>query len=92
MIKLIIIDDDSLVCQALKTILEASQKVEVAAIGHDGSEALALFETHKPDILLMDIRMANVTGIQAGRILLEKYPDAKQRYRFELQYVNTVVK
>lgn len=80
MIKLVIIDDDSLVCQALKTILESSNKVEVAAIGHDGSEALELFETHKPDILLMDIRMANVTGIQAGRSLLEKYPNAKLLY------------
>lgn len=80
MIKLVIIDDDSLVCQALKTILESSGKVEVAAIGHDGSQALELFETHKPDILLMDIRMANVTGIQAGRGLLEKHPDAKLLY------------
>ncbi len=78
--KILLVDDDRLVCQALKTILEAEEDINIPAIGNDGSEALALYEQHRPDILLMDIRMANMTGIDAGRQIIEKYPDAKILY------------
>ncbi len=78
--KILLVDDDRLVCQALKTILEAEEDIEVPAIGNDGSDALPLYDTHKPDILLMDIRMANMTGIDAGRQIISKYSDAKILY------------
>lgn len=78
--KILLVDDDRLVCQALKTILEAEEEINIPAIGNDGSEALALYDQHRPDILLMDIRMANMTGIDAGRQIIEKYPDAKILY------------
>lgn len=78
--KILLVDDDRLVCQALKTILEAEEDIAVPAIGNDGSDALPLYDTHKPDILLMDIRMANMTGIDAGRQIISKYPDAKILY------------
>lgn len=74
---LLIIDDDKLVCQALKTILESDPQIQVLAIGHDGTDAVVLYEKHKPDILLMDIRMKNMTGIDAGREILSKNPLAK---------------
>ncbi|MDO5575074.1 MAG: response regulator transcription factor [bacterium] len=78
--KILLVDDDRLVCQALKTILEAEEDIAVPAIGNDGSDALPLYDTHRPDILLMDIRMANMTGIDAGRQIISKYPDAKILY------------
>lgn len=78
--KILLVDDDRLVCQALKTILEAEENIEIPAIGNDGSEAITLYEQHQPDILLMDIRMANMTGIAAGRQIIEKHPDAKILY------------
>lgn len=75
--KIIIIDDDQLVCMSLKMILEADENVTVAAIGNDGSEALPLYEEYKPDVLLMDIQMKDTNGTDALPGLLAKYPEAK---------------
>lgn len=77
---ILIIDDDPLVAISLKTILETDSNISVAAIGNDGSEALSLYEEHKPDVLLMDIRMNTMSGLEAGESLLQKYPDAKILY------------
>jgi DNA-binding NarL/FixJ family response regulator len=75
--KVIIIDDDPLVAQALKTILQADPEVSVDAVGYDGDVALILYHEHRPDILLMDIRMKNVSGLTAGERVLARYPDAR---------------
>lgn len=75
--KLVIIDDDQLVCRSLKIILEAEEGIEVAALGSDGQEALSLYETYRPDVLLMDVQMKNVNGTAALKELLKKYPEAK---------------
>lgn len=77
---IIIIDDDKLVCSALKTILENDKDIRVSHLGHSGEEAIKLYENHKPDLLLMDIRMGGMTGITAGEIILQKYPQAKILY------------
>ena len=74
---IIIVDDDKLVSLSLKTILEASGEVNVCAIGNCGEEALSLYPKFKPDILLMDIRMDGMSGLTAGKQILETYPDAK---------------
>ena len=72
-----IIDDDRLVCQSLKTILQSDEDIEVVAMGHDGHEAVALFAQLQPDVLLMDIRMDRMTGLEACRRILSKFPDAR---------------
>lgn len=73
----LIIDDDKLVSLSLKTILEASDQVTVVGIGNDGTEAVELYGKLKPDVLLMDIRMKDMSGLDAGGRILDKYPDAK---------------
>ena len=78
--KVVVIDDDRLVAVSLKTILEAGGKIEGSAIGADGTEALSLYEKEKPDILLMDIRMKGMNGIEAGKEILSSYPEAKILY------------
>jgi len=74
--KIIIIDDDKLVCSALKRIVEA-EGIEVLAVGYSGEDALKLYEQYRPDITLTDIRMNGITGIEAGKKILEKDPAAK---------------
>lgn len=74
--KVVIIDDDSLVTMSLKTILEA-EGLEVAGVGGDGAEALLLYKEHTPDVMLMDIRMENVNGVDGAKNVLAQYPDAK---------------
>lgn len=75
--RIIIVDDDYLVAVSLQTILEADSEITVIGIGHNGKEAISLYEKHKPDILLMDIRMDNMTGLEAGEEILKLDPSAK---------------
>ncbi|MDD4561736.1 MAG: response regulator transcription factor [Syntrophomonadaceae bacterium] len=75
--KIIIVDDDKLVCSALKTIIGTDPAIQVLGIGYSGKEAVALFADIQPDILLMDIRMDNMTGLEAGEMILTKHPGAR---------------
>lgn len=78
--KIIIVDDDNLVSLSLKTILEASNEVEVMAVGASGEDAISLYDELKPDVVLLDIRMEGMTGLEAGAKILEKHPDSKILY------------
>ena len=75
---LVIVDDDGLVTTALKTILEAQGKgeISVTGIGHNGNEAISLYRSLKPDVLLMDIRMKEKSGLDAAREILSEFPQA----------------
>lgn len=77
MIRLVIADDDALVTMSLKTILESKDGIEVSAIGNSGSEAISLYRTCRPDVLLMDIRMEDMTGLEAAETVLREAPEAK---------------
>lgn len=75
--RVLIIDDDKLVCASLKIILEADSEIEVVGLGHSGKDAVALYDQLQPDILLMDIRMDILNGIDAGRQILAKHSSAR---------------
>lgn len=75
--KIIIVDDDKLVSMSLKTIIEASSDIEVLATGSSGEEAIALYNQHNPDLILMDIRMGSMTGIDAAKEIFKDHKDAK---------------
>ena len=77
---IIVIDDDKLAAMSLKTILESTEKISVTAMGSSGEEAIELYRQHKPDVMLMDIRMDGMTGIDAGEIILKDDPEAKILY------------
>jgi DNA-binding NarL/FixJ family response regulator len=74
---LIIVDDDSLVSLSLKTILEADGNIQVMDIGKNGVEAIELYAKYQPDVLLMDIRMNTMTGLEAAEQILTQYRDAR---------------
>lgn len=74
---IVIADDDKLVCQALKTILESDKEIQVPVIGNSADEAVELYKKYKPDIILMDIRMGEKTGIDAGKRIVAENPDAR---------------
>jgi len=78
--KIIIVDDDKLVATSLKMIVESDKDIEVLAIGNSGEEAIKLFDEYKPDVLLMDIRMDGLSGLDAGEEILNKNKDAKILY------------
>jgi CheY-like chemotaxis protein len=63
---IIIVDDDPLVVESLKTIINANG-INILAVGYGGLEAVELFNKYRPDLILMDIRMENMNGIEATR-------------------------
>ncbi|MBE6857459.1 MAG: response regulator transcription factor [Ruminococcus sp.] len=77
---IVITDDDKIVAVSLKTILEATGKISVTAVGSSGQEAIELYRVHKPDVMLMDIRMNGMTGLEAGEIILKEDSSAKILY------------
>ena len=78
--KVLVVDDDSLVAMSLKTILSSDSEIEVVGTGSSGNEAIILYDEFEPDVLLMDIRMAGMTGLEAGTEIVKKHKDAKILY------------
>lgn len=77
---IVIIDDDKLVALSLKTILESTGRITVSATGSCGTDAVKLYEEYDPDVMLMDIRMEGMTGLEAGEQILKKHDGAKILY------------
>ncbi|KJE29020.1 response regulator transcription factor [Geobacillus thermoleovorans] len=75
--RIAIIDDHQLFREGIKRILEFEGDFEVVAEGSDGSEALSIVETYRPDLVLMDINMPDTNGVEATKQLIEAYPDTK---------------
>lgn len=75
--RVLVVDDDRLVCESLKIILEAEKEIEIAGIGNNGREAVELYSRLRPDILLMDIRMSTMTGLEAAEKILDGDRTAK---------------
>ena len=78
--RIVVVDDDNIVAMSLKTIIEAGGNISVSALGSSGTEAVELYEKFKPDVLLMDIRMDGMTGLEAGEIILSRYREARILY------------
>lgn len=74
--RLLIVDDDPLAALSLQTILSA-KGFDVIATGHSGEEAIELYRQLQPDLLLMDIRMDGINGLEAARRILSLYSGAK---------------
>lgn len=75
--RVIVIDDDQLVEMSLTTILMSDKEIEVVGSGHDGAEAVALYQREKPDIVLMDIQMQEMSGLTAAEEILAMDGTAK---------------
>lgn len=74
---IVIIDDDMLVRAGLTLLLGGDPRITVLAQGSDGAEAVALVRTHRPGVLVMDLRMRGVDGVTATREVLRAVPEAK---------------
>ena len=75
--KLIIVDDDKLICKSLEVMLSKEDDIEVIGIASNGLEASDLCKIKSPDIILMDIRMPDVDGIQATYLIKKNYPKVR---------------
>ncbi|MEL6525181.1 MAG: response regulator transcription factor [Chloroflexota bacterium] len=77
MIRVVICDDQAIVTEGLQVILESDPDLTVVGIGQDGAQAIELVAEHKPDIILMDLKMPGKNGIQATRHIKAHYPETQ---------------
>jgi two-component system, NarL family, response regulator LiaR len=77
MIRVLICDDQVVVCEGLRAILSTAAGIEVIGIANDGEEALKLVENLHPDLILMDLKMPVMNGIEATRLIRQRFSDVK---------------
>jgi NarL family two-component system response regulator LiaR len=76
-IRVILIDDHIRIHEAISALLEAVEDIDLVAQGSNGLEAVQLCEQHHPDVVLMDIVMPRMNGIEATKQILEKQPNIR---------------
>jgi DNA-binding NarL/FixJ family response regulator len=76
-IRVLLADDHVLVRQGIRQFLDEAADIEVVAEADDGAEALRLIETVEPDVAVLDIRMPEVTGVEATRRIKQHLPDVR---------------
>jgi len=77
LISLLLVDDQRLMRDGLRTILELEGDLHVVAEAEDGAGGLDAYEEHRPDVVLMDIRMPGMDGVEATRRMIERWPEAR---------------
>lgn len=75
MIKVLIADDQELIRESLEIVLKTKEDIEVIATAANGREVIRNIRKEKPDVILMDVRMPEMDGVQCTRIIKENYPD-----------------
>ncbi len=74
-IRVLIADDHTIVRSGVRLLLDAKPDIEIVGEARDGNEALALIEALHPDVVLMDIAMPGMDGLEATRQVKERWPD-----------------
>src|SRR5688572_16158531 len=75
--KILLCDDQAVIRDGLEMLLNLEKDFQVVASAQDGAEAIEFAEKHKPDLILMDLKMPSVNGIEATREIRKKFPNIK---------------
>lgn len=76
-IRIVLADDHVMVRQGIRQFLEEAGDIEVVAEAGDGAEAVRLVEAYQPDVAVLDIRMPEVTGVEATRQIKARFPQVR---------------
>ncbi|WP_438481607.1 response regulator [Oleiharenicola lentus] len=76
-LRILLVDDQSLFREALRTLLSLQEDFEIIAEAENGERALALAKVHKPDVILMDLRMPVMGGVEATRRINATLPGSR---------------
>ena len=77
MTKVIICDDQAIIRDGLEMLLKLERDIEVVGLAQDGAEAVELAAAHTPDLILMDLKMPGINGVEATRRIRAQHPDMK---------------
>lgn len=77
MIKILLVDDQMILAEGIKSVLETCPDFKISGIACDGTQAVSMCEKFKPDVVLMDIRMPNMNGVVATKRIKETNADIK---------------
>jgi DNA-binding NarL/FixJ family response regulator len=73
-IRVLICDDQHVVCEGLRAILSTSPRIEVVGLARGGAEAIECVASARPDVVLMDLKMPGMNGVQATREIRARFP------------------
>ncbi len=76
-IRVLVVDDHDIVRYGICSVLKSSSDVDVVGEASNGVQAVSLFEELMPDVMLLDISMPEMNGIETTRTIIKKYPDAR---------------
>ncbi len=74
-IRVIIVDDSEFICRKIQSWLEPEEDIEIVGIAHDGLAAIRMIESTQPNVALIDLRMPNMNGFEAVKIITQKFPN-----------------
>jgi len=93
-IRVLVADDHPLMREGIVAVLQQEPDMEIAAQAGDGQEAISLFRAHAPDVVVMDVRMPNVDGVDACAAIRREAPDARivmlTTYRGDVQMLRAL--
>lgn len=76
-VRVLVVDDLPSVCEAMKVLCSCDPDLEVVGQAHDGHEAVSLVEACKPDVVVMDVRMPGMNGLQATHAIKNRWPEVR---------------
>ena len=76
-IRIIVVDDQAVVRQGFVALINTVPDMEVIAEGTNGREAVELYRRHRPDVLLTDLRMPSMSGVEAIAVIKREWPEAR---------------
>ena len=77
MTTVLICDDQVVVCEGLRAILSTAKGINVVGVAYDGEQALKLVKEHHPDVVLMDLKMPVMNGVQATQAIHAQFPETR---------------
>ena len=75
--KILLVDDHPLICEGVRTLLESSSQFEIIGEAGDSQLALELIQIYKPDLVILDISMPRVSGIETAKMILKLRRETK---------------
>ena len=76
-IRIIIVDDHEIMREGLVQLLQLEEGIEIVATASNGRQAIDLIKQHKPDIVLLDVSMDDISGLEVTKIIKPEFPETK---------------